>query len=187
MNNTEVYSSGFIIPDRNAPTYRTNLREVQKMGLIKIRNGVYATMDMLSNGMIDMEALIPGGVLCLYSAWHHYGMTTQIPDSFYVAVAAKRKVRLPEAIDITLIYQKEELLEIGKTSAIIDGIEVSIYDRERCLCDAIKYRNKIGIDVMAEILNAYLAYPDKNLSRLAEYAKRLRVYKILSTYLDVKI
>lgn len=51
----------------------------------------------------------------------------------------------------------------------------------------LKYRNKIGIDVMAEILNSYLSYPKKNLSLLPQYAKQLRVYNLLSTYLDVKI
>lgn len=64
---------------------------------------------------------------------------------------------------------------------------MAIYNRERCLCDAIKYRNKIGIDVMAEILNSYLSYSQKNLNILQQYAKELRVYKILSNYLDVKI
>jgi hypothetical protein len=62
-----------------------------------------------------------------------------------------------------------------------------IYDRERCLCDALKYRNKIGMDVMAEILNAYLNYQGRNLSRLADYAKKLRVFNLLSTYLNVKL
>ncbi len=123
----------------------------------------------------------------MYSAWHHYGMTMQIPDSYYVAIRRKRRVSLPETIDITLVYQKDELLDIGRTKAIIDGIEVAIYDRERCLCDAIKYRNKIGIGVMAEILNSYLSYSKKNLSLLAQYAKQLRVYNLLSNYLDVKI
>ena len=151
-----------------------------------MRNGVYATLDTLAGGMIEIDTIVPRGILCLYSAWHHYGMTTQIPDSYYVAIGRKRRVRLPEAIDITLIYQKDELLEIGRSKTNIEGFELSIYDRERCLCDAIKYRNKIGIDVMAEILNSYLSYPKKNLSLLPQYAKQLRVYNLLSTYLDVK-
>ena len=142
-------------------------------------------MDALSGGMVDINAIIPGGVLCLYSAGHHYGMTTQIPDAYYVAIAAKRKVKVPELIDITLVYQKEELLEIGKCSDVIEGYDVLIFDRERCVCDAIKYRNKIGIDVMSEIIRSYLSYPSKNLGKLADYAKKLRVYKLISTYLDV--
>ena len=187
MNNESAHKNGFIVPVRGTRAYREILREAREGEIIKVRNGVYATFDALANGMIDIDAIVPDGILCLYSAWHYYGMTTQIPVAYYVAIERKRKVRLPEAIDITLVYQKQNLLDIGCTTAIIDGIEVAIYNRERCLCDAIKYRNKIGIDVMAEILNSYLSYPQKNFSILQQYAKELRVYKILSNYLDVKI
>ena len=187
MNKEEPQKDGFIIPVRGSRSYRGILRDAREGEIVKVRNGVYATLDTLAGGMIDIDVIVPGGILCLYSAWHHYDMTTQIPDSYYVAIGRKRRVRLPEAIDITLVYQKYELLEIGRSKAPIEGIEVAIYDRERCLCDAIKYRNKIGIDVMAEILNSYLSYPQKNLSLLSQYAKQLRVYNLLSNYLDVKI
>ena len=187
MNNESAHKNGFIVPVRGTRAYREVLREAREGEIIKVRNGVYATFDALANGMIDIDAIVPDGILCLYSAWHYYGMTTQIPDAYYVAIERKRKVRLPEAIDITLVYQKQNLLDIGCTTAIIDGIEVAIYNRERCLCDAIKYRNKIGIDIMAEILNSYLSYPQKNFSILQQYAKELRVYKILSNYIDVKL
>lgn len=154
--------------------------------LIKIRNGLYINPDALAEGMIDINMIVPDGILCLYSAWYHYGMCTQIPDSYYVAIARKRKISLPESLDITLVYSKNEILDIGRTVATIEGKEVAIYDRERCLCDAIKHRNKIGIDVMAEILDSYINYPEKNLGLLAQYAKQLRVYNLLSTYFDVK-
>jgi predicted transcriptional regulator of viral defense system len=181
-------ANGFIISNRRDDSaYRLMLQNVKDGELIKVRNGVYATVDNLAAGMIDVEAIVPGGILCLYSAWHHYGMTTQIPDAFYVAIDRKRKIMLPEILDINLVYQSVQLLNIGKTTAIIEGIEVEIYDKERCLCDAIKYRNKIGIDVMAEILNSYLSSDNRDISRLSVYAKQLRVFNILSNYLNVKI
>lgn len=187
MNNEGLDKGGFIIPVKGNRSYRKILRDAKEGEIIKVRNGVYATLDTLAGGMIDIDAIVPEGILCLYSAWHYYGMTTQIPDSYYIAIGRKRRVRLPESIDITLVYQKDELLRIGRTKANIEGIDVVIYDRERCLCDAIKYRNKIGIDVMAEILNSYLSYPQKNLSLLSQYAKQLRVYNLLSNYLEVKL
>jgi predicted transcriptional regulator of viral defense system len=183
-----VMANGFVIPNRQDDAgYRSILQSVKDGELIKVRNGVYATVDNLAAGMIDIDAIVPNGILCLYSAWHYYGMTTQIPDAYYVAIERKRKIRLPEIIDINLVYQNEALLNIGRTTANIEGIEVAIYDKERCLCDAIKYRNKIGIDVMSEILNSYLDDANRNLNRLSEYAKRLRVFNLLSNYLNVKL
>jgi hypothetical protein len=51
----------------------------------------------------------------------------------------------------------------------------------------VKYRNKIGIDVMAEILNSYLSSAHLNLDLLCRYAKALRVYATLKQYLEIKI
>lgn len=179
---------GFIKVDRrNESEYRKILGMAHNGELIKVRNGVYATPDGLASGMLNLESIVPGGILCLYSAWEYYGLSTQVPDATYLAIEKKRKVRLPEMIDIHLVYQKEELLSIGKTTCVVNGVETAIYDRERCVCDAIKYRNKIGIDVMAEILDSYLKSDSRNMSRLADYARKLRVYNILSTYLNVLI
>jgi hypothetical protein len=76
---------------------------------------------------------------------------------------------------------------LGEVRDQIQGFEVSIYNRERCVCDAIKYRNKIGIDVMAEILNSYLSGTEVNIDLLCRYAKELRVYTTLKQYLEIKI
>lgn len=168
-------------------TYRALLQEARDGNLIKIRNGVYGTIDSLTGGMIDIEKIIPGGIICLYSAWHIYHMTTQIPDAFYVAINRKRGVKVPDMLDIKLVYQSDSILGIGVIQEEIEGIKINIYNRERCVCDAIKYRNKIGIDVMAEILDAYLKYEYRNLYLLSEYAKKLRVFNTLSTYLNVKL
>ena len=70
---------------------------------------------------------------------------------------------------------------------IIDGFNIRLYDVERCVCDAVKFRNKVGMDICSEIINNYLEHPDRNLSKLMDYARRLRVEKILEQYLQVKL
>ena len=55
------------------------------------------------------------------------------------------------------------------------------------MCDAVKYRNKIGLDICAEIIRSYVRRKDRNLSRLMDYAKRLRLEKVLNNYLEIAI
>ena len=62
-----------------------------------------------------------------------------------------------------------------------------IYNKERCVCDAVKHRNKVGMDVCAEVVNNYLAQTDRNLSRLFDYADKLRVRRILEQYIALKL
>lgn len=69
----------------------------------------------------------------------------------------------------------------------IDGFNIRVYDVERSVCDAVKFRNKVGMDVCSEIINNYLERPNRNLSRLMDYARILRVGTILEKYLQVKL
>ena len=69
----------------------------------------------------------------------------------------------------------------------IDGFKVNLYDVERCVCDAVKFRNKIGMDVCSEIISNYLYRPERNLSKLMDYARKLRVGSILEQYLQIRL
>lgn len=180
--------NGIIHADRGSnKEYRQLLSAVRAGQLVRLRNGLYASPDAIAGNIVDIEAIIPGGVLCLYSAWSLYNLTTQIPDAFYVAVERSRKVRLPSFPDIKLVFQRGELLEIGKTEITVQGIRLTVTDIERSVCDAVKYRNKIGLDVMSEIIDNYLRRHERNLSKLTDYAKKLRVYSILHPMLIVKL
>lgn len=155
--------------------------------VVRLKNGVYATQEGLANTMVDVERIVPGGVLCLYSAWEHYGLTMQIPGAFYVAVEKHRKVVVPEFPPITLCYWDQKYYELGVVEAEVAGFKLRIYDMERSVCDAVRFRNKIGLDVMTEILRAYLRRKDRNIARLTEYAGKMRIGTRMTQYLNVMV
>lgn len=167
--------------------YKRILRAVDRGELIRVRHGVYADPAALFNTMIDIEKIIPDGVVCLYNAWSYYNLTTSIPPAFCVAIEAKRKVALPANTSIQLYYWKKEFLEFGITNREVSGYKIRMTDIERSVCDAIRYRNKIGMDICAEIIRTYLKRSDRNLSRLSDYAKRLRVSKTLSNIIEIAL
>ena len=174
------------MPDK--PTYNYLLKLAGKGVVERIKHGVYfyapASKD---NTMIDVEKIVPGGVLCLYSAWAYYELTVQIPQSFNIAIEKNRKVSLPDYPPITLYYWKQAYYEIGITTQAISGYSVKIYDIEKSVCDAVKYRTKIGMETTSEILKTYLKRKNRNLTKLMEYAKQMRIEKTLKTYLEIQL
>lgn len=164
---------GFISTDdmRCRGEYEQLRRAVKSGELLRIRKGLYAQASALANNMIDVERIVRHGVLCLYSAFAYYGLSTQVPASTCIAIEAKRKVRLPEYPVIDLYYWKKENLEFGIDEKVISGNSVRITNIERTVCDAVKYRNKIGLDVCGEIIDNYLKRDNRNISLLHEYAK----------------
>ena len=84
-------------------------------------------------------------------------------------------------------YYTDKVLNVGVSQMTIDGFSVNVYDVERSVCDAVKFRNKVGMDVCSEIINNYLERPERNISRLMDYARILRVSATLEKYLEVKL
>lgn len=171
----------------NRAEYKRVLRAVDRGELIRVRPGVYAEPTALFSTMVDIERIIPGGVVCLYNAWSYYQLSTIVPPAFCVAVKWKRKITLPDSISIQLYYWKDEYFDIGIVEQEISGHTIRITDLERSVCDAIKYRNKIGMDICAEVVRTYLRRNDRNLSRLYDYAKKLRVYNTLNNLIEITL
>lgn len=167
--------------------YKRIHRAAQRGELTKLRSGVYASPEALLDTMLDIERIVPGGIVCLYNAWSYHQLTTTVPSSFCVAIERKRKVVIPSTLPVTIYYWKEENLSLGVTEAVVSGHSIRITNLERSVCDAIKYRNKIGLDICAEIVRTYLRKEERNLSLLKEYAKSLRVWSTLKIYLEIAL
>ena len=173
--------------DLTRAEYTRVLRAVVRGELIKIKQGVYATPQSLVNTMVDVEKIVPNGVICLYNAWAYHKLSTTIPPSVCIAIETKRKVRLPDDTSVQLYYWKKEYLHFGIEEQEYSGYKVRITDLERSVCDAIKYRNKIGLDLCGEVVRSYLKRTDRSLSKLYVYAKRLRVANVLNNYLEINL
>jgi len=76
--------------DMTRSEYRKALAAVESGDMVRIRRGVFAKPEALLSSEVDIESIVPGSILCLYSAWSYHRLTTQIPEAFYVAVKSKK-------------------------------------------------------------------------------------------------
>ena len=153
--------------------------------LVRVRRGVYALPYTFMDTMIDVETIVPGGVVCLYNAWAYHGLTMMTPPTFCIAIENGRKLVLKDKRMITLYYWKQQSMTLGVEEAEISSHKVKITNAERSVCDAVRYRNKIGEDLCLAIVHNYLKRPDRKIGMMMEYAKALRVAKILGNYLTI--
>jgi predicted transcriptional regulator of viral defense system len=166
--------------------YKTLHSAVNTSDAIKLKNGLYMLTDNLHNLQFDIEQIIPGGILCMWSAWDYYGLTDSYPPAVCVAVENHRQVNIVKEPFFKLYYRSGSALTLGVTELEENGKKFLIYDREKCICDAIKYRNKIGHETMADILRTYIQNKETNpdYNKLFEYAKQLGVEKYLKIILN---
>lgn len=167
--------------------YNKLLLSAREGNIVCLRRGIYATPIQLADTMIDVEAIIPGGVLCLFSAWNIHGLTTALPQAYHVAVKRGRRISLPVYPRIELHHVTDKVFDIGIAKYMVEGYCINVYNEERCVCDAVKFRNKVGMDICQEVVNNYFSRPSRDISRLMDYADRLRVKRILEQYIRMKL
>lgn len=56
-----------------------------------------------------------------------------------MAIKRGRKIRLFEYPLIELHFITEALLELGVEEQVVSGYEIKVYNKERSVCDAIKF------------------------------------------------
>ena len=156
--------------------------------LDRVRHGYYQMAEQSDATEEQMLAtLIPQGIVCVESALFHYGYSDFAPRKWSIAVprSVSRTKLDVEALPVQTYFVQQDLYELGKTSEDFHGVTLPIYDRERTVCDCFKYRSRLDTELFSKALNAYVNDPQKNLSNLSIYAKKLRVYKKVVELMEV--
>jgi len=158
--------------------------------VIKVKNGLYRLSDtpVISNqSFIDLACAVPEGVICLLSALSYYEMTTFNPSIISMAIHRKSWRPKIEYPPVEFYYFSKKQFEAGIDKINIRGYKISIYCREKTICDCFRYRNKLGIDIAKEGLSEYLRRKDRNLERLLKYAEICRVKKLMEIWINAMI
>lgn len=156
--------------------------------LERVRHGYYSIADANETSEEQLLAtLIPQGIVCVESALFHYGYSDFAPRKWSIAVprSMSRKRLDVDSLPLRAYYVSAELYELGKITDDFDGVTLTVYDRERTICDCFKYRSRLDNEIFNKALNTYANDKKKNLKNLSEYAKKLRVYKKVTELMEV--
>ncbi|MBV7276701.1 hypothetical protein JMF89_00175 [Clostridiaceae bacterium UIB06] len=156
--------------------------------IVKIKKGVYQLAnDVDTQDDVIIGKLFPSAIIYLQSALLYYGYTDRIPFTWQIAVD-KNSSKSQYKIDypaVTPFYLKREILEVGVSEYSIGNIRIKIYDRDRTICDILRYEKKIDKEIFNKAVQAYIKDDKKNISKLLEYAKVLRVINKVKIYVGV--
>lgn len=167
--------------------YRRILDLIDKGELYRVKNGYYTDrIDRFSEEEL-IAKLFPDAKLCMESALYAYGYITKKPFSWRLAVdkntsKSRFKMEYPKVIPY---YTKPEVLEIGAAAIEINGIIFGIYDKERVICDCLKYEEKMDHEDFKQAIQSYIWEPKKDISKLLEYAGERKVVKKVRSMIGV--
>ncbi|MBP7177307.1 MAG: abortive phage infection protein [Thermoclostridium sp.] len=181
---------------RNSDFQRGGLRNYQitklcSLGFLeRVKRGYYQLSSYQDSEEEKVIAkAFPDSILCMDSALFYYGYSDRTPLEWTLAFprSVSRNRLRTKTPKIKPYFIKEDLFLLGKTEQEINGVHLSIYDRDRTICDCFKYQRKIDSEMFNKAIVAYSKDVKKNLGNLITYAKKMRVYRKMSEIMGVLI
>ena len=157
--------------------HRMYLNIMMKKGIIqKVKKGIYIDNNIIEDIYYSFQLKYPKIIYSRFTALYFYGLTEIFPHTFELTVDYNYHV---DEIDksCSVIKCKKQILELGVVKVKTQGGHyINCYDRERCICDIIKYKNRLDIEQVKKSVKMYVKDDNKNLSKLSKYAKIMNIY-----------
>lgn len=160
---------------------------IEDADIARIKRGFYELTNTIYPDEVIISRLFPNGVIFLESALMLYGYTDRIPLAWQIAVdrnSEKGQYKIDYPL-IDVFYMEPKLLNVGVDINKIENVDVKIFNRDRTICDVLRYENKIEREVFSNAIQRYVKDPKKDIKNLLEYSKILNLKNKVQTYIGV--
>lgn len=154
--------------------------------LVRVQRGVYCLTDAWEDEFLAAQLRFPKGIFSDGTALYLLGYTDRTP--FNLSMTFPRSYRATKAreADIEVRTCASDVLDLGlATLKTPYGNEVKGYDLERTLCDMLRGRQDVDVQILNPAMQQYVKNDSKNTQKLLEYASALGVERKMRNYLEV--
>lgn len=190
INNIVKENKGYVTRkdiDRNDIPSIYLTRYVKKHGFKQIVRGFYAKEEWIVDPYLVFQYTYPKFVYSFNSAIYLHGLGDILPN--YLEVTGPFNYRPMSKVRDDIITHTDTIEE-SYNLGIVEirttfGNIVKVYDKEKTICDLIKNKNKIEFEVYVKALNNYAKAKDKNINKLMEYAKLIKIESKVRSQMEI--
>ena len=177
---SEVLKSGISKP--------TLAKFVQNKKMERVGHGIFVSEDTWYDELyilgIQNSRIIYSHetALQLHGLMEHESNTVNVtvPTGYNATHLRKRGLNVHQA--------KAELYEMGLSYKETNyGNMVQLYDKERTICDIIKNKENMDIQIFQHVLKEYMQSQGKNLHQLMFYARKMKLESVVRNYTEVML
>lgn len=167
--------------------YKT-LQRMSRVGEIeKLKQGLYMDTNQMEDDYFLSQFRCKKGILSHETALYFHDLTDRTPLKIMMTIPSGYNTRLlKEKRKYKFFYISEKLHTIGKIKMETPfGHQVSVYDKERTICDCLKKKDKLDLDLVTEAVKRYLKIPGADYAKLLEYAEIFNIKDLVRNYMEV--
>jgi predicted transcriptional regulator of viral defense system len=159
---------------------------VKKNLIERPTRGVYTLPNTIED---EYYSIISRCKKCIFShdtALFLHGLSDRSPLSFSITLQNGYNSQYLKGLFVDIFYVRKEVHKLGKIEILSpNGKNIYIYDLERTICDVIRSKKRMEIQIFSDALKFYSKRKDKNLNKLMQYAKILKVDEKIRNYMEV--
>lgn len=166
---------------------RGSLKYLSDIGrLEKAARGVYTLPEVWEDEFVNIQSRYKKGIFSLETALFLCDLTDRTPGKFHMTFPGTYNLTRPKKDGIFCSGSKEPYYSIGVVETKTPGGNiVRAYSAERTLCDILKVRNYVDVQVVTDAFKRYSARKDRNIPQLSEYAHLFNVDERIRAYLEM--
>ena len=121
------------------------------------------------------------------TALYLHGISDRVPHVLDITVPQGDNVsRIKKTYEqVKFHYCKKELWDVGITTVLTpQGYQVKAYDKERCICDLIRDKRDVDVQIYTQALKEYFS-GEYNARKLIKYARQFNIEAKVRSYMEV--
>jgi predicted transcriptional regulator of viral defense system len=150
--------------------------------------GVYELPDVIDDEFYAISIRCRKGVFSHDTALFFHDLSDRTPLTFSITLPKGYNPSSLKKPSLEFFYVNPELLSLGRITAVSPhGKEINIYDMERTICDVVRSKGRMDIQIFTDALKRYSMRKDKDLSMLMKYAQKFKIEQKIREYMEVLI
>lgn len=166
---------------------RARISDMVRSGeLVRVQRGVYCLTDAWEDEFLASQLRFPKGIFSDATALYLNGYTDRTPFVLIMTFPRPYSATKAREAGIEVRTCADDVLDLGLTTLKTPyGNEVRAYDLERTLCDMLRGRQDVDVQLVNPAMQRYVRSNNKDIQKLLEYASALGVEKKIRNYLEV--
>lgn len=166
---------------------RTYLSILERNGEIeRVSRGVYQAKDAIEDELFSIQATCRSAVYSHETALYLHDLTDRSPLRYSLTVPVGYHSASLIQGGYKIFYVNRSVFDLGVTTLKSPhGNPIRVTGLERTICDILRSRNQMDMQIVYETLKRYVKRNEKDIDLLYTYAKRFRVQKIIRQYIEV--
>ena len=167
---------------------RPMLRKYTDAGkLEQVRKGLYVLSDDIADEYALLQARSKVAVFSYGTALFLWGLSDRTPHVYDITMPRGANISLLKRDNSNLRchYVQQEIYELGISETTSpQGATVRLYDKERCICDLIRDKEQMDMQLYSQAIKVYFKSKPNN-RKLLKYGKVFGIEDKIRTYMEV--